>query len=487
MKSVKIGSAANHVRSVAIAIILLGCLISSLATTAWGQNGWAVGSRGTILFTSTGGRSSVGPPPVSGWRAQTSPTTADLESVCALSDGSVAWAVGDAENGSGTILRGEVGLVGIRPAFLWAKVPGVINQDLKRVFFVDGENGWAVGKGGTILYSNGDGARGWVQQSGPGMLNPPTTQDLYGLSFVRQSYGKVMGWAVGANGTVVTFTGKFGKNGKVTGAWSAASLNGGRGTLWAVSARDVEGTTWAYAVGDNRVGMWQFSNHRKRGDAAWQEFTSPSAVADLRAVRMISPTNVWLGQAKRNENVENWDATKGPKWTNRSVTGNPPFKYVFGISSISGRLGPQIWVVGSLGHIGYWDGSAWTRQDTGNRTLSSIVMLEPKRRPVQLDPSTSPDTAGSGVSYVSVSASGFPEGNITAENVRVEISQGCHEAALASTSAVSVVSASSDSNLISFLLPSGLAPGQYFVSISDSEEGDANFESSNCSVVNIAQ
>jgi hypothetical protein len=114
-------------------------------------------------------------------------------------------------------------------------------------------------------------------------------------------------------------------------------------------------------------------------------------------------------------------------------------------------------------------------------------MLEPKRRPVQLDPSTSPDTAGSGVSYVSVSASGFPEGNITAENVRVEISQGCHEAALASTSAVSVVSASSDSNLISFLLPSGLAPGQYFVSISDSEEGDANFESSNCSVVNIAQ
>jgi hypothetical protein len=36
-------------------------------------------------------------------------------------------------------------------------------------------------------------------------------------------------------------------------------------------------------------------------------------------------------------------------------------------------------------------------------------------------------------------------------------------------------------------LPSGLAPGQYFVSISDSEEGDANFESSNCSAVNVAQ
>lgn len=41
--------------------------------------------------------------------------------------------------------------------------------------------------------------------------------------------------------------------------------------------------------------------------------------------------------------------------------------------------------------------------------------------------------------------------------------------------AVSIASGSPDSKLVSFLLPRGLAPGQYFVSISDPEEGDANF------------
>ena len=47
---------------------------------------------------------------------------------------------------------------------------------------------------------------------------------------------------------------------------------------------------------------------------------------------------------------------------------------------------------------------------------------------------------------------------------------------------------SDDAILCDFqLLPSGLDPGQYFISISDSTDGDANFESSNCSVVNVAQ
>jgi len=106
---------------------------------------------------------------------------------------------------------------------------------------------------------------------------------------------------------------------------------------------------------------------------------------------------------------------------------------------------------------------------------------------VKLGQLTSPESGGADVNYVSVTGWGFPEGNIIAGNVAVELAAECHGPASASTSAVSIVSGTGDSELLSFLLPGGLAPGQYFVSISDSQDGDANFESSNCSEVNVVQ
>jgi hypothetical protein len=90
-----------------------------------------------------------------------------------------------------------------------------------------------------------------------------------------------------------------------------------------------------------------------------------------------------------------------------------------------------------------------------------------------------------GEDYVSLAASKLPEGNIDPASVRIELATECHGIASTSATAVSIVSGSSGSELISFLLPSGLDRGQYYISISDYAEGDANFESSNCAVVNV--
>jgi len=116
-----------------------------------------------------------------------------------------------------------------------------------------------------------------------------------------------------------------------------------------------------------------------------------------------------------------------------------------------------------------------------------VSQQNPGSSKVMLDLSTSPGSGAANLDYVSVEALSVPDGSISAANVRVALADKCHAAPLSTTSAASIVSGSGDSKLLSFLLPAGLTPGQYYVSISDSEEGDANFESSNCAVVNVVR
>ena len=119
---------------------------------------------------------------------------------------------------------------------------------------------------------------------------------------------------------------------------------------------------------------------------------------------------------------------------------------------------------------------------------AAFIFAKPPKKPgVKLDQSTSPNSGIGGVNYLALSGSGFPDGSISPDNVAVQLSTVCHGPASAITPAASLVSSSGDSRLVSFLLPASLPPGNYFVSISDSADGDANFESSNCSGVTVSQ
>ena len=123
---------------------------------------------------------------------------------------------------------------------------------------------------------------------------------------------------------------------------------------------------------------------------------------------------------------------------------------------------------------GYWWGFQYTTSPA------------PAQR-VELEESTSPSGGAADRTFVSITGSGFPEGGVNPANLVVEMANDCQGEAAGKTSAVSIVSGWGDSKMISFLLPGGLEPGKYFVSISDSAEGDANFGTSNCSSVTVVQ
>jgi len=103
---------------------------------------------------------------------------------------------------------------------------------------------------------------------------------------------------------------------------------------------------------------------------------------------------------------------------------------------------------------------------------------------IELGPAAAPASGASGVTSLSISAS-LANGNINPSNVRVELSTVCLEEALAATTASSVVSGDGDTKFVSFLLPAGLDEGRYYVSISDSNDGAASFESANCLAISV--
>jgi photosystem II stability/assembly factor-like uncharacterized protein len=76
---------------------------------------------------------------------------------------------------------------------------------LNDVYFIDNQNGWAVGYNGTILYTT-DGGQSWLSQTSG------TTNHLKRIQFVDSQDG----WAVGDNGTILQTS-----NGGIT--WLAES------------------------------------------------------------------------------------------------------------------------------------------------------------------------------------------------------------------------------------------------------------------------
>jgi photosystem II stability/assembly factor-like uncharacterized protein len=134
----------------------------------------AVGIKGTIL-------QSFG---CSGWTAQTSGTTANLNGVAMCRCvGDDAWAVGD----FGRILNTTNG------GTTWSPQVSGTGQNLEAVSFADGSDGWAVGKRGVILNTI-DGGTTWTAQTSG------TTGELDGVVFADPLHG----YAVGQNGVILS-------------------------------------------------------------------------------------------------------------------------------------------------------------------------------------------------------------------------------------------------------------------------------------------
>jgi photosystem II stability/assembly factor-like uncharacterized protein len=68
-----------------------------------------------------------------------------------------------------------------------------VRATMLSVQFLNDDDGWAVGRGGTILRSE-DTGKTWLQQEAT------TKQNLYALYF-----NKKVGWAVGGDGTILRY------------------------------------------------------------------------------------------------------------------------------------------------------------------------------------------------------------------------------------------------------------------------------------------
>jgi len=98
---------------------------------------------------------------------------------------------------------------------------------------------------------------------------------------------------------------------------------------------------------------------------------------------------------------------------------------------------------------------------------------------------TSPDNGTAGINNVNVTGSGFPAGTITPAKIVVTFATTCGGAAVATTNATSITTVVLSTKRVNVLLPGSLVAGDYAVKISDSAAGDANFTSSNCSLVHV--
>jgi photosystem II stability/assembly factor-like uncharacterized protein len=135
------------------------------------NRGWAAGQYGTILRTTNGG---------STWSYINSGVLDDLNAIQFVSS-SKGWAVGE----NGTVLATSNG-------YNWNPESSGTSRDLNDVYFVSSYRGWAVGSYGTILRTTNGGQTWTPQQSG-------TSSALYGVYFVN--YYK--GWVVGSQGTIL--------------------------------------------------------------------------------------------------------------------------------------------------------------------------------------------------------------------------------------------------------------------------------------------
>lgn len=177
------------------------------------ENGWAVGVEGIVYRTTDSGRTWA-PEPDSDWTTVhthepvriPSKTNADTplitnESIASIvfTDARTGWAAGDTPTGEGVNLRGLV-LGTTDGGKTWTELTsasGAAIPSLDDVWFVDANNGWAVG--GTIddrqedvLLHTTDGGRTWQS------VKTGTAQYLRGVHFVDAQHGWVVGMTIDA-------------------------------------------------------------------------------------------------------------------------------------------------------------------------------------------------------------------------------------------------------------------------------------------------
>ena len=361
-----------------------------------------------------------------------------------------------------------------------------VTDDLKAVFFPqDGDHGWAVGKSGAILFWDG---KKWNKQTAKIKAKP----DLYTVIAKDNQTAWAAGFDPAGKVPVVLLTTDGGTN------WNPAKTPPSKNFPIRSIAFDFESRdagTIGYLAGDAGLGIWK----TKDGGLTWS-LLDPQPLNKQANLVHVSLRNrrgddfgltiagddgggsAYVQLLEFNRKTREW------KW----MPVSPPAGYA-GFTAFSPIGRTRFWGISAKGAIAFKDnGKPWqpqTNPQKGKQKPLNAIKMFRQGNPQQigLNESTTPDAGASGGSYLSVIGSQLPGGDISAKNTNIEFAADCQGEAVAMTSAISIVSGEGNSKLISFMLPSELNPGQYYISISDYADSDAKFESSNCSTVIVVQ
>ncbi len=313
------------------------------------DRGWAVGDRGAIWHTDTGGRQ---------WRLQDAPVGARLHAVWFL-DGNHGWAVGGStvpytHKSHGVVLRTDDG------GQTWRQLPVNAVPTLRRIRMFDSKFGWAVGAASPLhpagVYRTEDGGRGWAAIGG---LRPTGWE-------TADFRDAVSGLIAGPGGVGLVGMNRF--------QLASAPLNEHQRVR---QVRLAEGNQ-AWLVGDGGLVL-----HSRNGGATWDAPPGPlpaEAVGqfDFRALAVCGP-RVWIAGSPGTRVFHSPDG--GATWEVFSTQQRLPIRAMFFLDEFHG------WAVGDLGMILTTrdGGRSWIPARTPAARLAVLgVFADPQNTPWEL-------------------------------------------------------------------------------------------------------
>ena len=311
--------------------------------------GWIVGQEGMILHTRDGGRA---------WEAQTNINWGSFELDPSASNKSTPQSNRSEQAGSPAIQQ-KVERVSSSNTFFSVRVgdqpPSMLLssslnkssrglEDLLEVWFVDAQRGWAVGSGGTILYTD-NGGRRWDAQAA-------FNSQLHSLAFVDAKQGWVLKWP----GTILH------------------TDDGGR--RWYVQSTVTNSELRSLAFVDAEQG-WVVENgrrilHSEDGGRNWNVRATPPAPG-LRSLKFLDTRRGWVvgngGAVLQTEDG-------GRSWNARATLTN------LLESSLTFAEAQHGWIVGWFGTILHTEngGRTWSEQNANTyEDLKAVTFVDARR------------------------------------------------------------------------------------------------------------
>lgn len=208
----------------------------------------------------------------------------------------------------------------------WTDLNSGVTNDLNDVFFIDDNNGWAVGRQGTVIRTT-NGGSSWEAQ------NSATNEDLNDLFMVNANTG----YAVGDGGTVIKYNG---------GTWTKQT-SGTTRDLFGVHFID-ENTGWF-------CGDWGQIRMTTNGGGSWMEENNHLTHSNLfNDIYMVDGNTGWaVGTSGKIVTYDNGN------WVAQTSGTTTELK---GVNFLDDSHG---FAVGKNSEIYYFDGASWTFHNSG--------------------------------------------------------------------------------------------------------------------------